>query len=166
MVDEDHIGKTCPFCQTPIKPNDQVIVCRECDMPHHSECWYENEGCTTYGCAGSPVYDLDWEPEEPVRRYEPWQNARPERQRIRRTRYSESDAWGSTSDISSRLPRSRDVREHDMTDGLGVVFGVIGVFVSLNVFKGMIGAAVIGYIIGNFVGHFLGYAISAFSGDD
>ncbi len=45
-------GKNCPFCQTPIKPGVDVIICPACDMPHHTECWRENGGCTTYGCTG------------------------------------------------------------------------------------------------------------------
>ena len=52
MTDSIHIGKTCPYCQTPIKPRDDVRVCNACDMPHHTECWATNGGCTTYGCTG------------------------------------------------------------------------------------------------------------------
>ncbi|MCL6629134.1 MAG: hypothetical protein K6U00_06005 [Armatimonadetes bacterium] len=51
----DIVGKTCPFCQTSIKPGAQVFVCPACDMPHHTECWNENGGCTTFGCAESPA---------------------------------------------------------------------------------------------------------------
>lgn len=46
-------GKTCPFCQTLIKPNINVIVCDKCKTPHHEECWIENGKCTTFGCNGS-----------------------------------------------------------------------------------------------------------------
>lgn len=45
-------GKTCPFCQTPIKPDAGHVVCPECHIPHHSECWSSNGGCTTFGCVG------------------------------------------------------------------------------------------------------------------
>ncbi len=45
------IGKVCPFCQTPIKPGARVIDCPDCHIPHHEECWLENRGCTTFGCA-------------------------------------------------------------------------------------------------------------------
>jgi hypothetical protein len=54
-VRNDYIGKNCPFCQTPIKPSDNVIVCSECEIPHHRECWNENHGCTTYGCRENPA---------------------------------------------------------------------------------------------------------------
>ena len=46
-----HVGKICPYCQTPLKPQDRVIVCPQCGMPHHQDCWQDNGGCTTYGCA-------------------------------------------------------------------------------------------------------------------
>ena len=26
-------------------------------MPHHTECWQDNGGCTTYGCRGAPQAD-------------------------------------------------------------------------------------------------------------
>ncbi|MHB9108170.1 MAG: RING finger protein [Armatimonadota bacterium] len=45
-----HVGKTCPYCQTPLKPHDRVVVCPQCGMPHHQDCWQDNDGCTTYGC--------------------------------------------------------------------------------------------------------------------
>jgi|GEM_PF-2098672 len=46
------IGKTCPYCQTPIKPGAPAVVCSACGMPHHTECWQENGRCTTFGCNG------------------------------------------------------------------------------------------------------------------
>ena len=49
----DYTGKVCPFCKTEFKPNDDIVVCSECDMPHHKDCWVENQGCTTFGCLGT-----------------------------------------------------------------------------------------------------------------
>ena len=49
----DYTGKICPFCKTKFKPDDEIIVCSECDMPHHKSCWIENQGCTTFGCLGT-----------------------------------------------------------------------------------------------------------------
>ena len=46
------IGKTCPYCQTPIKPGAPAVVCSACGMPHHADCWQENGRCTTFGCSG------------------------------------------------------------------------------------------------------------------
>ena len=49
----DYTGKICPYCKTEFKPGDDIIVCSECDMPHHKDCWVENQGCTTFGCLGT-----------------------------------------------------------------------------------------------------------------
>lgn len=47
------VGKTCPYCQTPIKPGVEVVVCSACKIPHHRECWLHNSGCATFGCSSS-----------------------------------------------------------------------------------------------------------------
>ena len=48
-----YVGKTCPFCQYPIKPGEKVTVCPACGVPHHADCWQSNNNqCTTYGCTG------------------------------------------------------------------------------------------------------------------
>ncbi|MEN6546556.1 MAG: RING finger protein [Armatimonadia bacterium] len=49
---EEEIGKTCPYCRFPLKPGEQVMTCPACKLPHHADCWAENQGCTTYGCRG------------------------------------------------------------------------------------------------------------------
>lgn len=49
----DEIGKTCPYCRFPLKPGEQVMTCPACKLPHHADCWRENQGCTTYGCQGT-----------------------------------------------------------------------------------------------------------------
>ncbi len=46
------VGKTCPYCQFPIKQDNEVCQCPACKVPHHLECWEENGRCTTFGCAG------------------------------------------------------------------------------------------------------------------
>lgn len=48
-----YAGKTCPFCKTEFKENDDIVICSSCDMPHHKDCWIENQGCTTFGCLGT-----------------------------------------------------------------------------------------------------------------
>ena len=45
-----YTGKTCPYCQFPVKQDSQVALCPACKVPHHRECWHENGGCTTFGC--------------------------------------------------------------------------------------------------------------------
>ncbi len=49
----DAAQKTCPYCQTPIQPGEQVVFCSACAIPHHRECWEESQGCTTFGCRGA-----------------------------------------------------------------------------------------------------------------
>ena len=39
----DYTGKICPYCKTAFKPDDEIVVCSECDMPHHKDCWIENQ---------------------------------------------------------------------------------------------------------------------------
>lgn len=48
-------NKTCPYCQSKIKDDLDVIVCSLCGSPHHKECYEENGGCTTYGCGNNPT---------------------------------------------------------------------------------------------------------------
>lgn len=55
LPNPSHVGKTCPYCQTPLKPHDQVEVCPKCRMPHHQDCWEDNGGCTTFGCTPDTV---------------------------------------------------------------------------------------------------------------
>ena len=43
----------CPYCKTALQPGDDVVVCSDCNMPHHKACWVENRGCTTFGCLGA-----------------------------------------------------------------------------------------------------------------
>lgn len=47
--------KICPYCQTRISETESYIVCSQCYIPHHEECWRENGACTTYGCNGYPL---------------------------------------------------------------------------------------------------------------
>jgi hypothetical protein len=49
-LSQGHIGKTCPYCQFPLKADSEVVKCPACKVPHHRECWAENGGCTTFGC--------------------------------------------------------------------------------------------------------------------
>lgn len=49
----DYLGKICPYCKTVFTSEDEVVLCSLCDMPHHKDCWVENQGCTTFGCSGA-----------------------------------------------------------------------------------------------------------------
>lgn len=53
MIGEVTGTRICPYCQSEIGPNERVIYCESCGIPHHESCWHENGGCTTYGCGGS-----------------------------------------------------------------------------------------------------------------
>ncbi len=47
--------KRCPFCQTSLREEDESYICSACGIPHHTDCWLENNGCITYGCKGKPL---------------------------------------------------------------------------------------------------------------
>lgn len=46
---------TCPYCLAPIRSDETLAVCSECNLAHHDECWRENRACTRYGCKGKPT---------------------------------------------------------------------------------------------------------------
>ena len=50
---EEYIGKICPYCKTTFAEGDEIVQCSACEMPHHKDCWIENQGCTTFGCQGT-----------------------------------------------------------------------------------------------------------------
>jgi len=52
-------GKTCPYCQFPIRNGADIMVCPGCKLTHHRECWQENGGCTTFACKGVAVPGQD-----------------------------------------------------------------------------------------------------------
>ena len=44
---------TCPICGSGFEDEDEIRICPDCKTPHHDECWGENHGCSTYGCASA-----------------------------------------------------------------------------------------------------------------
>ncbi len=59
-----YIGKICPYCKSTFTEDDEIVVCSDCEMPHHKECWVDNKGCTTFGCQGTIQgidFDIDTE---------------------------------------------------------------------------------------------------------
>jgi hypothetical protein len=42
---------------------DDLVLCLDCDAPHHEGCWVFNKGCSTYGCA-CKVYAVP--PDHPI----------------------------------------------------------------------------------------------------
>ena len=55
-------GKKCPYCQTIIADEEQIVNCGVCGISHHKACWEENRGCTTFGCQGLPAGGLAEQP--------------------------------------------------------------------------------------------------------
>lgn len=47
----EYVGKICPVCKSEINELDKITVCPDCGIPHHTECWEMNGGCSTFGCA-------------------------------------------------------------------------------------------------------------------
>ena len=52
-MDERFQGKTCPLCKNPFKEDEAIVICSDCEVPHHLLCWQKNYGCTTFGCTGA-----------------------------------------------------------------------------------------------------------------
>jgi hypothetical protein len=49
--EEDSGPPTCKVCGELVF-DDQVIVCKACNTPHHRDCWEYIGGCSIYGCNG------------------------------------------------------------------------------------------------------------------
>lgn len=59
------VGKICPYCKSELKEDEDIVVCSHCEIPHHKDCWIENEGCTTFDCQGT-IQEVDIEINEPI----------------------------------------------------------------------------------------------------
>ena len=46
-------ASTCPICGCGFEEDDEIRICPDCRTPHHDECWADNLGCSTYGCAST-----------------------------------------------------------------------------------------------------------------
>ncbi len=51
---DNEIGKTCSLCGSGIVNKEIVVLCPECKLPYHYDCWEEMGGCGSYGCAAAP----------------------------------------------------------------------------------------------------------------
>jgi len=48
----------CPYCRMPFDGQSPAkIYCTACGTPHHEDCYFENGGCTVFGCAKAPADD-------------------------------------------------------------------------------------------------------------
>jgi hypothetical protein len=41
----------CGICHSSIEPGEETTGCPDCGTSYHTDCWHENYGCATYGCA-------------------------------------------------------------------------------------------------------------------
>ena len=74
-LDEEWIGKICPYCQTALRAGSAVEVCPACKTCHHEECWEANRGCAVYGCACANI--LGPAVPQPLSFWGPWDGAVP-----------------------------------------------------------------------------------------
>lgn len=56
---------SCPICQWPVNPTDDVTLCPQCQTRYHTDCWKEIGGCAVYGCSKTPVTEHRTELEIP-----------------------------------------------------------------------------------------------------
>jgi hypothetical protein len=47
----------CPICRNDV--GERVAVCRDCETPHHTDCWEWAEGCAVFGCRQARARVLD-----------------------------------------------------------------------------------------------------------
>jgi hypothetical protein len=40
----------CPFCKTSLGESEHLVECSKCGAGHHLGCWYEQGGCSVFGC--------------------------------------------------------------------------------------------------------------------
>ena len=54
----------CPVCRWAVEPGDVTRRCEACETVYHAECWEQNRGCATFGCAEVGAEDVDRAPAE------------------------------------------------------------------------------------------------------
>ncbi len=42
--------KICPYCQSTVINDNNLVYCNKCGVPYHDECWQEIGGCVIFGC--------------------------------------------------------------------------------------------------------------------
>ena len=61
----EEIGKTCSICGSGILNGESIVLCPECKLPYHYDCWKEMGGCGSYGCAAAPdIKKADYAPSD------------------------------------------------------------------------------------------------------
>jgi hypothetical protein len=49
-------NKNCPYCLSPVEPDEERVRCPKCGVIHHADCWKANGSCSVYGCDGWAVW--------------------------------------------------------------------------------------------------------------
>lgn len=47
-------GQSCPVCQKPFQPEEDIVSCPHCGAPHHRDCWKQQGGCHFAADHGTP----------------------------------------------------------------------------------------------------------------
>jgi hypothetical protein len=58
--------RQCGVCHAAIAEGEPATICPECDITYHAECWTENYGCSTYGCAQVDALNPNAPPRPPT----------------------------------------------------------------------------------------------------
>lgn len=54
-------GLKCPVCGRPLFPNEDIVACPQCGLPHHRRCWEQEGHCHLEGLHGT---DQQWSREK------------------------------------------------------------------------------------------------------
>ena len=49
-------NRNCPYCLSPVEPDEERVRCPKCGVVHHADCWKANGSCSVYGCDGWAVW--------------------------------------------------------------------------------------------------------------
>lgn len=104
----------CPYCRTPIEEED-VPECPDCGIPHHLECWIENNGCSIPGCTQAPQ-------DEPKVSLTP--HAPGSRAEVRRNAMA---AYAVSNDVSVTGVEQYSAKNRSLFMVLGLVLGPFGI---------------------------------------
>lgn len=61
-------GLSCPVCKTPFAAGDDMVVCPQCGLPHHRECWLKENRCAMADAHGT---EQQWNRERQPPDFEP-----------------------------------------------------------------------------------------------
>lgn len=154
-VMQTSVGKTCPYCQYPIKPGVSVTTCEKCGIPHHADCWDHNRGCTTFGCTGASAHSMHSQSVTTAPSVIDLSNTMNEPEPTRMVLPSFLRRNEPTGSEHSLRTRSRKIEQI-----AGIIGGILGFAVGLNVgVPGCFLFAWICYVVGSMMGVTLIYLL-------